>query len=160
MPIPHSYLTGFNEKFRQPLPRFRTTEWHTLNMLLMQTSSAAWFICSCFNISQVPKRRSIQPLFSSRYANYCRCILLYPFRVIRLLLLFLPLPAGLSPHTVTVCCCGRTSYCQFHRVFCQYVQLSVAVSKFESCQFEPGLLLNVGMEVGVGWWRHSISGQL
>jgi hypothetical protein len=65
-------------------------------------------------------------------------------------LLCLPLPAVLSPHSlhsVTVCWYYDPTmwwpYCQLRRVFCQYVQLLVAVGKLESCQFEPGLLLNV-----------------
>jgi hypothetical protein len=40
-------------------------------------------------------------------------------------------------------------YCQLRPVFCQYVQLSVGAAKLESCQFEPGLLLNVRNDGGI-----------
>jgi hypothetical protein len=63
-------------------------------------------------------------------------------------------------HFATMCWCYDPTmwwpYCHLRPVFCQYVQLSVGTAKLESCQFEPGLLLNVRNGV---WRRHSISGQ-
>jgi hypothetical protein len=49
-----SFISVFNEKFRWPLPCFRTTQSYTLSMFIVQTWRAASFIRPCFNISQVP----------------------------------------------------------------------------------------------------------